>query len=349
MSGSIITDVFRQDAFTSITLTTAVEKVPFKPGLLGSLGIFTPMAPLYTKDIMVESRDGQLVIIPASQRGGPVAQRMTEKRKAVPFEAPRLAFGDTIYAHELQFVRQFGEAAFMQVQQEVARRMAGPTGLTTSLELTWERMRLGCIQGRVLDADNSVIFDFFDAFGVTEPDEIDFDLDNANPAQGALQKVCNQTNRTILRAAKAPDGVGRVVALCGDDFWDLLITHKEVEQTYLNQIAAAQLREREPFQRLEFGGITWINYRGTDDNSATTGVAIAASKARFFPTGVPGLFEEGWAPSEFLPDVGQAGRPRTVRVEFDKGEPPAWWKQEVFSYPVYICTRPECLQRGKMT
>lgn len=353
MSGSmnmLTVDVFRSDFFSAATLTNAIEKVPFKPGLLGSIGLFTPMAPLYTKDIIVESREGVLKVIQTSQRGAPIPQRTTERRTARTFEAPRLAYGDTIYAHEIQFVRAMGEAGIIQLQSEVARRMAGPVGLQSSLELTLERHRLGAIQGRVMDADNTEIIDFYDAFGISEPAEIEFDFSAAafTADEGALQTQCNGINRSILRAAKAPDGVGGVTALCGDNFWDAFTTCKAVKETYLNQIQAAQLRERTAFESTEFGRITWVNYRGTDDNDASAGVAIGSDDVRFFPTGVPGLFEEGWAPGEFLTEVGQPGKPRYIQTEFDPANPPSWWKQNLLSYPVYLCTRPETLRRGTL-
>nr|WP_314074876.1 major capsid protein [uncultured Roseococcus sp.] len=350
MSGSMnsmTVDVFRSDPFSAVTLTNAVERVPFKPGLLGSIGLFTPMAPLYTKDVLIEVRDGVLRVIPTSQRGAPIPQRSTERRRAYTLEAPRVAFGDTIYAHEIQFVRSMGEAGLIQLQAEVARRMAGPTGLMSSLDLTLERHRLGCIQGRVLDADNSEIVDFYEVFGIAEPDEMEFDF-TGEGKDGLLQKQCNAVSRAILRAAKAPDGVGGVMALCGDEFWDALTTCAEVRETYIYQTQAAELRQRTAFETFDFGRITWVNYRGTDDNDSVTGVAIGSTKVRFFPTGVPGLFEEGFTPGEFLTEVGQPGKSRYIQTEFDPASPPSWWKQNLLSYPVYICTRPETLQRGKL-
>ena len=41
MSGTIL-NVFRGDAFTSVTLTEAVERNPYQPTGLGSLRLFEP-------------------------------------------------------------------------------------------------------------------------------------------------------------------------------------------------------------------------------------------------------------------------------------------------------------------
>ena len=125
-----ILDVFRNDAFSSISLTSAVDRVPFQPTGIGDLGLFEDL-PIRTTALAVESRDQKLVIIPTSDRGAPPTELQTEKRQARYYEAPRLAHGDTVYATELQNIRQLGEESVpMQVQTEIARRLAGPTGLT---------------------------------------------------------------------------------------------------------------------------------------------------------------------------------------------------------------------------
>jgi hypothetical protein len=73
-------DVFNGDGFTCSQLAVALENVPYKPGFLGSLGIFTPV-PSRTTTIEVESRDDVLAVIQTSARGTPPAPRTNELRK----------------------------------------------------------------------------------------------------------------------------------------------------------------------------------------------------------------------------------------------------------------------------
>jgi hypothetical protein len=90
----------------------------------------------------------------------------------------------------VQNIRAFGsETELQQVQQEIADIMGGPTGLRNSIELTHENMRLGAIQGILLDADGTVIRNWFTEFGISQPAEIDFDLDNASPVRCRAQGV----------------------------------------------------------------------------------------------------------------------------------------------------------------
>lgn len=339
-----VLNVFRNDAFSTLELTSFVERTPFQPTGIGDLGLFEPL-PIRTKALAVEERQGKLVIIPTSSRGAPPVERTTEKRKARYFEAPRLAHADTIHAHELQDVREFGQQnVLQQVQTEVARRLAGPTGLTASMEYTWERHRLGAIQGQLLDEDGSVLYDWFEEFGVPRPAVINFAFGAASPAPGALRKRCNKIVREMARASQgAFMPTTTVRALCGDDFWDALVTHPEVVQTYLNWQAAEELRRGTAFQAMQFGGIEWFNYRGSDDQVS---IAVASDEVKFFPVGAPGVFQVAYAPGESMEWVNTPGKPIYVIPIFDRDRN-AFWRMEVYSYPLHICTRPEVLQSGR--
>lgn len=340
-------DIFKSDAFSMVQLTEAIQKVGFQPQRLGQLGLFTPQ-PVRTESIAIEKREGTLRLIKSDERGAPLAQRTTEKRDIRNFRTVRLAKGDRITASEIQNIRAFGsETELMQVQGEVARRLAGPLGLVNDMELTWEHMRLGAVQGIVLDADGSVLNNWFDAWGVAQPAELDFDLDAASPAPGALRKKCDALVRSMLRSMRGLGGPGTTIhALVGDAFWDDLVNHPEVRETYLNYEAAAALREGTAFgQGFRFGGITWENYRGTDDNST---VAVGVDKAHFFPVNAPGLFQVAFSPAETFDYVNTPGLPMYSMTVPDNDRN-MWVDIEVYSYPLFYCTRPEVLRRGKRT
>ncbi|GBQ32260.1 major capsid protein [Gluconacetobacter azotocaptans] len=338
-------NVFNRDPFTTMELTSYVDKVPFNPTGIGDLVLFEDL-PIRTSFLMVEERDQKLVVIPTSPRGAPATERDTEKRKARFFQVPRLAHGDTIYATELQNVRAFGtQTELMQVQDEVSRRLAGPTGLTANMEYTWELHRLGAIQGKLLDADGSVLYDWAQEFEIERPEEIGFALDAADPTLGSLRIQCNKIVRAMMRAAQGawlPST--RVMAMCGDDFWDALITHKDVLTTYFNWEAARELRKGTAFEAMDFGGISWFNYRGSNDN---TTVAVPTDKVKFFPQGAPGVFQRALAPAEAAQWVNTLGKPIYVIPIFDRDRN-FWWRMETYSYPLHICTRPEILQSGRM-
>lgn len=340
-----ILNVFRNDAFSSVQLTSGVERNPFNPTGIGDLKIFEPF-PIRTTALAVEQRQGKLIVIPTSNRGEPPTQRVTEKRQARYFPVPRIAHSDTVWASEIQDVREFGqESVMMQVQAEVARRLSGPTGLQASVEYTWERMRLGAIQGKVVDADDAIIYDWFEEFAITQPTEIGFDLLNPAPVDGALRTLCNQVVRGMARASQgAFTATTTVMGLCGDEFWDALVNHPDVTKTYYNWAAATELRQGTAFEAMRFGGIDWFNYRGSDD---TTSVAVPTDKVKFFPKNAPGVFQVAYAPGESVQWVNTLGKPIYI-IPIPDRERQMYWKMEAYSYPLFICNRPEVLFSGRM-
>jgi hypothetical protein len=161
-----------------------------------------------------------------------------------------------------------------------------------------EMHRLSAAQGILLDADNStVLYNFFTEFGISQPAEIDFDLDAASPAEGVLRSlISNSVTRAIVRALGGSYNPGvKVIALCGDTFYDQFVNHNDVRVTYKNWEAASALRESTAFETFRFAGVDWINYRGTDDNSTC---AVGLTKVKFIVTGVPGLYRRINGPGE---------------------------------------------------
>jgi len=334
-------DIFNSSAFSMTSLTGAVNKVGYKPQLLGSLNIFEPM-PVRTRTVFVDRREGKLTLIPSSPVGAPPKELVVDPRNAVPLKTTRLAEGFTLYAEEIQGIRAFGsETEFAQVQAEYLKRMAS---VRDDMDLTHEFHRLGALQGLLLDADGTtVIYNYFTEFGVTEAPAINFDLGNANPATGAIRLKTAEVIRSMSRSAGGAFTPGTTIhSLVGDAFYDALITHPEVEKTYQNWAAAADLRQDRTWQAFTYGGITWHNYRGTDDNST---VAIDPDEAKFFPVGAKDVFKKAMAPAEFGPYVNTLGQD-TYAMNIPDRDRQAWTRGELYSYPLYFCQRPDVLRKG---
>lgn len=342
-------DIFNSDAFSMVSLTEALNEQEFQPSFLRNRGIFTPRR-VRTETVAIESKSGVLSLIGTSPRGAAPESSSTGKRSVKDFRTVRIAKSDRITASELANIRAFGsETELAQVQTEVADRLNGPAGLMRDIELTWENMMLGAIQGIVVDADGSVIENYFDAFGVTQDAVIDFDLDNADPASGAVRKKCNQVIRQMMKAAQGAWVPGRttVEAVVGDAFWDDLTAHPEVRQTYLNTQQAQDLRNDVgmAYEQFTYGGIRWVNYRGTDDGSK---VAVNTDEAKFYPVDAPGAFLMAYSPGEFFDTINLPGQDVYSLVIPDQKRN-AFVDVEVYSYPLPIATRPKMLQRAKRT
>jgi hypothetical protein len=339
-------NIFQNDAFSTFEMTSAIERLPYEPDGLGALNIFTPL-PIRTTALGVEERDGVLGIIKTSERGAPIAdERTTERRKMRYFETSRITQGDTVWANEIQNIRAFGqETELMQVQTEVARRVAGPTGLLANVRYTWENMRLGAVQGLLLDKDSSLIYNWRDEFGIAAPTTIFFDL--ASQTANTIRGICNDIIRSMSRSAQgAMPGTARVTALCGDEFWDKFVQHVDVVRTFLNWSDAADLRNNMggAFSTFQFGGIDWINYRGSDDN---TTIKIPDNEVKFFPANAPGIFEVAWGPGETFDWVNTPGKEQYV-IPIPDRDRNMFWRAEIYSYPLFICKRPEVLRVGSL-
>ncbi len=330
--------IFLNDAFRAATLTTALNRRPHKPGFLGSLGIFAPK-PVRTVTVAVESRNGVLSLIKTSERGAPLAQADADKRDIRDYRTVRIAKGDTLHAHEIQGIRAWGTTSeLQQVINEVAQRLSN---LQDDVDLTHEHMMLGAIQGIVLDADGSTIRNWYTEFNIPQPAEVDFELDDSSTD---VRGKCTAVVRAMARAGQGGMlPTTQVHALAGDGFYDKLIAHGHVRDTYLNQQGAIELRDGTAFESVRFGGITFHNYRGTDDNST---VAVASGECKFFPVGGKDVFEVAQSPAETFDFVNTPGQPSYAMLIPDKDRN-AWVKPEVYSYPLHICTRPGMLQRAK--
>ena len=342
-------DIFAADAFSTVSLTTAINQIDTKPQLLGRMNLFVPK-PVRTDKVAIEMRDQTLSLIQTSPRGAPLEEQASLKRTLRDFRAVRIAKGDTLMADEIQNIRAFGSETELQaVMEEVAERQMR---LVDDVELTWEHMRLGAVQGILTDADGAVLYNWFTEFGVAQAGEIDFDLDNASPAKGALLKKCDQVVTQMRRAAGGAWVAGtRCVGLCGTEFWRDLIAHTEMEKkrelmaSYGDQTGLAELLGVSGMEITEYGGITFMRYWGTDDDST---VAIGSNECKFFPMGARDAFEIAFAPMENLAFVNTRGLPLYSMLVRDL-QRDMWVRPEVYSYPLPICTRPAMLQRAKRT
>jgi hypothetical protein len=216
------------------------------------------------------------------------------------------------------------------------------------LDPTLEYQRVGALKGLILNADGTTLYDLFEEFGVTQENEIDFDLDNANPASGALRKACATAVRKIANNLGGSI-VGPIFAECGDNFFGNLLAHPEVVESYKGTPMATVLRDGyvmpngTVYGAFEFGGIVWENYRGAI--GATT--FVNTDKCHIFPTGVPGLWRTVYAPADYEETVNTPGLPRYARQWASpngKGR-----NLESQMNALNYCTRPKALLKGKRT
>jgi hypothetical protein len=336
-------DIFNNNAFGVVSLTDAINKPLFQPGRLGQMGLFNERG-VTTTTIALEEKDGNLILVAPTPRGGPGNTLGKNKATARPFIVPHFEINDAIYADEVQGVRAWGtESQLMTVQGMVADRIAIHR---PSHEVTLEYQRIGAVIGLITYADGSTT-DLFASFGISQDAEIDFNLDAASPGPGDLRKAAAAVIRQVSTNLGGIPFSG-LQALCGDNFFDALLAHVEVRNTFLNNPAAAELRKAYihngmSYGSFEFGGILWENYRGAVGGTQF----INTNKCHIFPTGAPNLFRTYFAPADYVETVNTVGQRmylKQYRMENDKGI-----NLDSQMNALSLCTRPKALIKGKLT
>jgi len=224
------------------------------------------------------------------------------------------------------------------------------TQMRNNLELTKEHMRLGAITGIVLDADSSQLYNWFTEWGIAANAELVVNFSTL--ADGQFRKLCSKIIRQTARAAQGAwiQGRSTVAAIVGDEFWDSMIANVEVRQTYLNWTAAADLRGAlgAPWEVFSWGGIDWINYRGTDDQpGGSAKVGVDPNKAKFFPRNAPEAFLEVHGPGEFFDTINLPGQDYYALTIPDEKRN-AFVDVELYSYPLHVVTRPKMLNSARL-
>ena len=122
----------------------------------------------------------------------------------------------------------------------------------------------------------------------------------------------------------------------------MLIEHPTVKDAYLSWSAAADLSNGKAFADFRFGGITWHNYRGTNNNSD---VAVGLKEAKFFPVGASNMFTHIQGPGEAISNVGAPGQ-NIYSMNIRDRDRDMWVKNEQYSYPLFMCQQPGVLRKA---
>lgn len=329
-------DIFKQNAFSLTSLTDAINKIPFIPGRAGAV-IDWNSGGIATTTLALEEINGVLQIVNPSVRGGAGTSVPKQKRTARNLTVPHYQIDDAIYAEEVQGIRAFGtESQVQTVFDMVNMRMTTHRQLV--IDPTIEYQRMGAVRGIILNGDGTTLYNLFTEFNVTQPTEVALNLTVS--ASGALRTLCTGIIRTIAAALGGVPFAG-VSAFCSDTFWDDLVANPEFRASYLNQQEASELRSGVAYQRTNFGGIAFENYRGS---VGATPFALT-DKAHFFPVGVPGLWRTVYAPADYTETVNTIGLPVYAKqFEMDNGK---GVNMEVQTNSLSYCTRPGTLVQGR--
>jgi hypothetical protein len=342
-------NVFAGDAFSAMTLSTQINNVPYVPQFLGSLGerLFA-VDGVRTTEIAIAERNGTLEIVNTSERGSPPEQIDHPKRNMRKATVSHIAIEAGVNADEVQNAIAdallTGQPQLQAAEGLIEDRLNGPFGLRARIELTHEYHRIGGIQGIVLDKDGDTLYDWFDYFGISALADKNTNFGTLTADGGTFEVECTQLVRDMtLELEGLPVGSMIPVSLCGDNYFDQVYSNKEVKAARKNRDTGRDsdvFAENKAFKSFEYGGIQWVNYRGTKTGS----VGIATDEARLFPLDVPGLFQMLFGPPDIMGMTNMKGVPVFAFMPPER-QTSRRAAVEAQSNPITICCRPRSLRK----
>lgn len=324
----MLLNVFQSSAFEFTKLVAAINKVPYVPTRLGSLGLFQAEG-VSTLSVAIEMQGNTLTLVPTAPRGAPGVAKNMDRRNIRDFRTVHLPQRVAVMADEIQGLRAFGSETedetamrYLQKKMAVARR---------DLDITHEWQRMGALKGIVLDADGTTtIYNYFTEFGVSQGQKT---FTFSTTTLKVLQEI------TDLKR-KVEDALGGTMmsglrVLCSKEFFDALVGHPAVIEAYkYQQSNFLRTDNRDGF---EFGGVIWEEYRGQVGSTRF----IAANKAYAIPEGVPDLYKTFYSPAPYMETVNTEGLPFYMKADSMKFDVGVEW--QVQSNPLHIVTRPEAV------
>jgi len=347
-------DIFKNDAFSVQTLQRVVDNAPFIPTELGELGAFDSK-PILTKEVLLYEEDGNIRIIPVSERGGPDAQQIRDQGRLRALSTSRLSKKDSLRAGELFAVASTAYSQDIRLRNATDLVNQRTAKLKSEMEATKELHRLGALQGKLVTTridGSSYTINFFTEYGITEPTPVVINFDTTDEADLMMDFQATFLRPMLLSLKNRATPNTRLAALVGDGWWDKMMRHPAIREIYKIQqtgimmaMQANPLYKPNAWSRIYFAGVEWINYRGSTDDA----IAVPDNDAIFFPLGATDVFNVYWAPGETLFDVNVLGRPEYLYVQPDvRTAMPEYVDIVLRSYPLYACIYPQCLMRATL-
>lgn len=313
-------------------LNAYINNLPRISTRLADMRLFQEDGLVGTTIVKVGIKGTKLVLVPNVPRGAPGQPKGLERGKVKLLETTHLPQNSTVMADQLLGVYDPADpeganvAAVVNALQAVHKR---------DLDFTIEYHRMGALQGKLLDADGSVIIDFYEEFGVDQS-VIGMEL---NKDATKVRSKCMAIKRAIEDKLGGIPYTG-VHVFCSAGFFDALTDHPEVQKAYERWQDGAALRD-DVRKGFVFGDITFEELQGNTGGN----LALADGEAIAFPLGVPDMFLTRFAPADYLETVRGIGLPyytKTAPMRMNKGI-----QLESQSNPLNINTRPDAVIRLK--
>jgi len=272
--------------FTEIEITRSINTLPVQFGQLAREGMF-PSEPLGGQYVSLDLVNGTLTALPVTNNGAPTISRH-DGRNAIIFEVPKVKHQDDVLAGDIKGWLAIQSRLRGEPETLLNLFNARLQRLRNKFDLTQELMRMSSLKGIIVDGSGTVLYNLYEAFGLTKK------IVYFNFASGTsnIQAACDQVHMLITQDL-SDEAMTNVRAKVSRDFFNKLTTHANTEKFFLNQQQAAELANVARSQdggyhprSFTFGGITFEEYNAVVPmwNGSNTPI-IAAGKGHAFPDG----------------------------------------------------------------
>jgi hypothetical protein len=290
-----VQDLIAAPQYCSRGLMDIINVIPNTYGRLNQLNLF-PFRGSPTTYVTFDKRNKEFGLISTRERGGENNKNRRTRGEIVQLPSFHYPLDFSIYSADLQnrvmpgapndYLRYESllEDELFDVRQKHAQ--------------TLEFSRINALNGKVIDADGSVLLDMFTELGFTQQ-VVNMQLNIA--ATNIRTKTTD-----ALRLARLKSGgetVNQWRAFCGKDFFNAYISHGNVEKYYLNYTNAARLSDGTAEYGFDHNGVIWEEYYSEfshkkDDGTIQIFKGIADDEAFLVPIGTSAMWTYNVPPDD---------------------------------------------------
>lgn len=271
-------------------LTEAINNLPSTPTIIRDSGLFVE-TPLTTTHVDVGSKDGELKLVQAVPRGTKGEGVNRGYGKVRTFKTTHLPKNDTVFADDVQNVAAFGDSNKAMTVNELV--LDKTEAMKSDIEYSREHLQLGALQGKIINADGSVIYDLYQEFGLRRSEYV------INLSNDKLEVGKNIDNMLISQGKNLGNHVSKGwIAYCSPEFLLALQYHPKIKELYARFADGADVYREGIKVAFHHRGVDFVNYThkfGTDAD-------IKEGEAHLAPLGTK-LFKEYLSPANMSSTV----------------------------------------------
>lgn len=329
------------NSFKNADFVEGITETPLQYGYINSRNYFN-VKPTNQTAIIFDKDYATTTLLPQVNRGAKAATQGHE-RTAETF-ALKLAYfkhADRLTGDDVQSARRVGSTETDTLARATAEKLSD---MRLAWDQTNEYMKLQALKGVFKTPEGSVVADMYAEFGITQT-VMDFALGtNTTNVDQKIRLLKSHISKNVMNGG----AIGGVEILVDPEFFDKLIAHPEVRNSYRDYVnSGVQMLRDDMTEYMKWGimdsfthrGVTFISYDATFNlPGGTTEVAFAASTGLAYATGVKDLFRGFNGPSNKMSAANEPGQAVYMNTYVDPKD--EFVEFEMEAAPLFFSTRP---------